>query len=251
MSRASYEAYGERARLMRDPLKASARLTMRRAQEKLIVGDIVEKLDLKPADRLLDIGCGIGNLTIPLSFLVADVLGVDHPDCVARLQRRIPEERVRVLAGNWLDLELGESFTKVLVYSVLHYLTNMAEVGMFVEKALKCLERGGAMLLGDLPSQDFRERFDNTPEGSTFNANWNRGIEASLAEEAEIFTEMSMATVTHLLQPDPQTMIFHDLDLLQLVGSIRKAGFDAWILPQDNDLPFRTQREDILVRRAK
>src|SRR2546422_7101537 len=67
---------------------------------------LFRSLDIQPDDRLLDIGAGIGTLTIPLSFYVADVVAIDHPDCLKRLKGRAPEENIRTLRSEEHTSEL-------------------------------------------------------------------------------------------------------------------------------------------------
>jgi tRNA A58 N-methylase Trm61 len=92
VSRQSLKVYAERARLISDPLQASARLEFMRLSEKLIIPkDLLQKLEITPTDRVLDIGAGVGNISIPLSFFVAEYTVVDHPDVLSRMKTRLPE----------------------------------------------------------------------------------------------------------------------------------------------------------------
>ena len=49
----------------------SGRYEIQSQSEKLIIFDIVSKLNLCPSDCLLEVGCATGNLLLPLSFLVS------------------------------------------------------------------------------------------------------------------------------------------------------------------------------------
>jgi cyclopropane fatty-acyl-phospholipid synthase-like methyltransferase len=238
VGRDSYHAYGERARVVKDPFMATARLPTHRKLERLVVQDIAAKLDLQPEDRLLDIGAGVGQLTIPLSYMVSEVTAIDHPDCLERLKRRAPEQPIRMIPGNWLDMDLKESFTKILIYDVIHYLGKGEGAG-FIDKTLKLLESRGRMLIGDIPSVDMRKRFDSSLFGQRFNFKWNAELDAALDKYASLFDG----------RKDPDLVIFGDDQVLALVREIRRAGLQAWAVPQPESLPFATQREDILVMR--
>jgi protein-L-isoaspartate O-methyltransferase len=251
VGRDSYAAYGERARVIKDPFIATARLPIHRKLERLVVQDIAAKLDLQPEDRLLDIGAGIGQLTIPLSYMVSEVTAVDHPDCLERLKRRAPEQPIRMVPGNWLDMDLKESFTKILIYDVIHYL-GKGEGAAFVDKTLKLLESRGRMLIGDIPSVDLRERFDSSLFGMKFNTKWNADLDAAVDEYAKrLGTEEEINKHNSLFdgRKDPDLVVFGDDQVLALVREIRRGGFQAWAVPQPESLPFATQREDILVMR--
>src|SRR5208337_4552709 len=95
--------------------------------EKRIVEDISTKLNLVPDDTLLEIGCGAGNLLIPLAKPVAHATGVDHPALV----KGLPVHGIEAVAGNFLDLRITRHFSKILVYSVLQYLSDRSEVFLF------------------------------------------------------------------------------------------------------------------------
>ena len=247
LGRSSFAQYGERALHITDPLQATARLEMHRHRERMIVRDVIDKLDLVPTDTLLDIGCGIGNLTIPLSFLVERTVGVDHPDCVARLERRCPE--VGTVAGNWLDLPMTEHFTKILIYDVVHYLAGIVEVTAFIDKALRLLEPRGAMLVGDIPSDDLRERFDNSKYGKQHNIEWNETLNQVVPIDRVNYSTAPGDVIERLQEKDPELVTFNDANLMALMAAIRMAGYQAWLVPQVEWLPFAVQREDLLVRR--
>jgi len=130
VSRLSFENYGKKASLGLDPMFVTGRYMSQKEDERNILPDVVNKLDLHSEDLCLEIGCGVGNLFIPLSFLVKSITGVDHPNCVSGLNARFTSENMRLISKNFLDCsqdELGR-FDKILVYSVLHYLSNRDEV---------------------------------------------------------------------------------------------------------------------------
>lgn len=248
VSDVSFTRYGKWAEID-DPLFATGRPPQTRTRERLILADVAKKLELKPEDRVLDIGSGIGTLTIPMSFMVSRVTAVDHPACVARLKKRAPHENIDIIEGGFLAAEITQSFTKILAYSVVHYLASMDEVVKFIDKALRRLERHGLMLIGDIPNSDLKDRFEKTPEGQAIAHKWNEDFQ-KLATVANIkdFSDLEpfdrQATVR-----DPQLPDFGDSEVIALVGGIRTAGFDAWLLPQPHELPMGSWREDLLIVR--
>lgn len=243
MSRFSYETYGERARTVVDPTQATARLLITKAQERSILYDVIHKLDIKPEDRLLDIGCGIGQLGIPLSFMVESYTGIDHPDVIRRFSARYFGENVELIGGNFLDIPLQRKFTKILAYSVIHYLS-ADDVPNFVGKSLPLLEDRGRMLIGDVPNSDERKRFFRGAYGQFFDAAWCRDFDKSLPKELDAIQRSPMSHVK-----DDDTVNADDAWVLGLAGGIRKAGFSCWVLPQPDTLPIWFQREDLLVIR--
>src|SRR5208283_3546843 len=124
MSRISFENFGKFAELLDEYTVISGRYLIQGESERRITGDILKKLELQPGDSVLEIGCGAGNLLIPISFLVGEITGIDHESCIRRLKARFPEgNNVSLIAGNFLDVSLDKKYEKILCYSVLHYLS--------------------------------------------------------------------------------------------------------------------------------
>jgi len=240
MSSISYENYGILAESLSDHTRVAGRYECQREAEKRILVDVVHKLALSPRDRLLEIGCGTGNLLIPLSFIVREVTGVDHPSCVSAFSKRFHADSITLIGMNFFDCQndaLG-SFDKILIYSVLHYLSE-DELILFVDKALSLLLPGGKMLLGDLPNVSRKERFLSSKEGKDFAAEWDKKMGQAGDKNNR----------TSVRQEDRDTVVFNDATMLSLLGHIRKEGFHAYILPQPGSLPFGHTREDILIER--
>lgn len=248
MSDVSFNRYGGWASID-DPLYATGRPPQTRSRERLILADVAKKLELGPEDRVLDIGSGIGTLTIPMSFMVSRVTALDHPACVARIKKRAPTENIDVIEGDFLGTEVTRSFTKILAYSVVHYLGSTEEVLAFVNKAVNLLERHGRLLIGDLPNNSLKARFESTPEGQTYAKEWN----ATFDRWASPNTEKELADLEPFnrgaLKADPQLATFNDSTVVGLMAAVRSAGLHAWLLPQPHDLPLGPWREDLLIVR--
>jgi 2-polyprenyl-3-methyl-5-hydroxy-6-metoxy-1,4-benzoquinol methylase len=238
MSRVSFENYAIRAKQNLSYTIIAGRCSLQQADEKNIIHDIISKLELSPDDDLLEIGCGPGNLLIPLSFLVRKATGIDHPCVLERLATRFDDEAIEGIAGNFLDLNIDRQFSKVLVYSVLHYLSDEDEVIYFVEKAVHLLRPGGILLLGDIPNADRKARFLATPAGKDFEKQWNSaGRDRTASVEG--------------LAEDNQMVKFYDEFVLRILLHFRKRGLFSYVFPQPYNLPFGFSREDIIIRKAR
>lgn len=238
MSQISFDNFAQAAR--RDHLsdtEIAGRYAFQAEAERLILPDVVAKLAIGPADRLLEIGCGPGNLLIPLAYLAATATGIDNEPAIARLRARAPlAENLEGLAGNFLDLDFGDRrFDKILIYSVLHYLASADEVLRFVDKALALCAPGGRILLGDLTNGDRKARFARSAEGARVRRQW----------EAQVAGAGGHAFDS--LPADGQLVVINDELLLTLVRHCRGLGFEAHLLPQPANLPFGGSREDILI----
>jgi len=136
MGRRSFENYGVLASKVEDCTVLAGRYSFQKSSERNILHDILAKLDLRPEHSLLDIGCNAGNLTIPLSFMVAGTTGLDHPECLRRLREKFPNG-IELVSGNFLDVPLSRPFDRILCYSVLHYLRSADEVYKFMDKTAR------------------------------------------------------------------------------------------------------------------
>ena len=108
--------------------------------------DVVELLDPRPGERLLDLGCGDGALTAHLAESGCSVLGVDRSaDFVEAARGRglsALQADARHLAGP--DLRAG-SFDAVFSNAVLHWIPDAAAVVAGVRRLL----RAGGRFVGE------------------------------------------------------------------------------------------------------
>lgn len=238
MSQVSFENFARAARQSNlADTEIAGRYAFQAVAERQILPDILAKLDIKPTDRLLEIGCGPGNLLIPLSYFVAQAIGIDNTAAIDRLNARAPiAEQMKGIAGNFLDIDLGDQvFDKILAYSVLHYLTSEEEVVRFIDKALSLCAPGGRLLLGDLTNRDHKARFANSTEGRKVRAEWEKQVANSTGHPFDA------------LPSDNQLVAVDDNLILDILKRYRQRGHEAYLLPQPPELPFGGSREDILI----
>lgn len=239
MSRVSFENYQHLAQSSEASNTAVAgRYDFQREAERRILPDLLVKLELDVSDYLLEIGCGPGNLLVPLSSFCANATGIDNEGAIARLRNRFAmDTNVSCILGNFLEMELPATrFDKILIYSVLHCLSNREEVLNFIERALSLLESGGRMLLGDVPNVSKKSRFGDSQTGQEMAKKW-----------AEQIKDAGSSTRPEKFKPDRDMVTFDDALVLDLLAFIRGKGFEAFLLPQPLNLPFGGSREDILV----
>jgi cyclopropane fatty-acyl-phospholipid synthase-like methyltransferase len=75
-SKSSYDDYEDNTNKTECHTQIAGRCSIQKEAEKRIVFDVVEKLNIQSSDNLLDIGCGMGNILIPLSFISKSVVGI-------------------------------------------------------------------------------------------------------------------------------------------------------------------------------
>ena len=98
--------------------------------------DLVELLDPRPGERVLDAGCGTGQLTARIAESGADVVGVDNsPEMVDRASRNYPDLRFEVADAR--DLPYRAEFDAVFSNAVLHWVLPPEAAIASIRRALK------------------------------------------------------------------------------------------------------------------
>jgi SAM-dependent methyltransferase len=236
----AFDLFGQLAQSNKAGIVKAGRYAIQAEAERAIVSDIERKLDLAPDQSLLEIGCGAGDLLIPLSFRVAKAVGIDHPNMTKVAAARFSDPQVEFLAGEFPDVSFEQTFDRVLVYSVIHYLRDFDAAIEFVDRAVDETSKSGKLLVGDIPNSDRKRRFLNSEAGRAFDAEWKRRVEAQYPAEETSPADFSRVDCIGA---------FTDSQLLQLVGRYRDRGLNCYLLDQPSDLPFGHTREDILIER--
>jgi hypothetical protein len=215
--------------------------TYREGKEERIFQDITGKLsNLKKEHQIvLDIGPGCSG---PAFMMVEwcrqrgnKLLLIDSQEMLGHL----PDEPfLEKLVGRYPD-ECREMLTKykgrvdaIVCYSVLHYIYGETNLFSFLDQSLALLADGGEMLIGDIPNVSKRKRFFSSQAGIRFH-------------QAFTGTSEIPATEFNAIEEDK----IDDSVLLSLVLRARSAGYDAYLVPQPDDLPMANRREDLLIRK--
>lgn len=104
---------------------------------------VVDLLDPRPGERILDLGCGDGPLTLDLMARGAGVIGVDgSPEMVAAARERGVD--AHVMDGH--DLDFDAEFDAVFSNAALHWMMRPDEVIAGVARAL----RPGGRFVGEM-----------------------------------------------------------------------------------------------------
>ncbi len=214
--------------------------TYRQGKEPLIWQDICSKMTnlAQPNKLILDIGAGCSALPLLLLNQAqgnnSKVILCDSQEMLAQLPDGEQIEKVKgPFPSCWPDLsQYAGIIDTIIVYSVFHYVFGEEEQYLFFDHCLDLLAHGGQLLIGDLPNDSKRVRFFQSPAGIEFHQKFTAGAEMSTLADNTISKNK-----------------LDDLLIVELIKRARQRGFDAYVLPQADDLPMANRREDILVVR--
>ncbi|HEY1483217.1 MAG TPA: class I SAM-dependent methyltransferase, partial [Candidatus Acidoferrum sp.] len=82
---------------------------------------LLDLLDAKAGERILDIGCGTGHLTSQIAARGAQVTGVDRsPEMIRQAREKYPELHFEVMDAT--QLEFPDKFDAVFSNATLHWV---------------------------------------------------------------------------------------------------------------------------------
>ena len=233
MKNSIFEYFAELSKTNLSYTQKSGRYLIQKNQEKKIPKEIISKMNLNKKDELLEIGCGLGNLIIPLSKKVKKATGIDHPTIIQKIVQRKMSRKINLISGNFLKLKIKKKFDKILIYGVVHCLKNKKELNNFLSKSLKLIKKNGIILVGDIPNIDMKKRFLTSATGKKFEKKWQKNKKKELSFNLKEFNNL---------------ISFNDKLLTELINRLRMKGYNAYLVPQSKNLPFSNTREDILIK---
>src|SRR5260370_17415320 len=93
-------------------------------------------LAAQPGERIVDLGCGSGQLTAAISETGASVVGLDSsPEMLAEARAHYP--RVEFRSGDAADFTLEAPVDAVFSNAVLHWVKNADSAARCISRALK------------------------------------------------------------------------------------------------------------------
>jgi len=97
---------------------------------------VLELLDAKPGERVLDLGCGTGHLAAKIAEAGAQVVGVDRSHEMIRQARlKYPSLRFEVMDAR--EISLDGTFDAVFSNATLHWIKEPERVIAAVQKSLR------------------------------------------------------------------------------------------------------------------
>lgn len=103
--------------------------------------DVLNLLDPKPDERILDLGCGTGELTARLAESGAEVIGMDaSASMIAKAQQSFPH--LMFQQGDARDFGTDQPFDAIFSNATLHWIPE-AEQPTVITNVFKALKPGG------------------------------------------------------------------------------------------------------------
>ncbi|HZS54541.1 MAG TPA: class I SAM-dependent methyltransferase [Bryobacteraceae bacterium] len=98
--------------------------------------DLIALLDPKPGERILDLGCGPGQLTAKIAESGADVLGLDaSPAMIGQARQNFP--RLTFVLQDAAQMKFQQQFDAIFSNAALHWMLDRAAVARSIAGALK------------------------------------------------------------------------------------------------------------------
>ncbi len=171
---------------------------------RLIAQDIQEKLALSEKEKVLDVCCGNGMLTVLIAPHCKSVTGLDFSPTLiqtARLHHLLPN--TKYLNGDACHLSsiLPEKYDKILLYFSFQYFDTYKKGKKVIGEMLKVLEPEGVILIGDVPDYAlYGNHYRTIPEKMRFHYEyltgknqigkfWKEKELLKIAEELELTAE--------------------------------------------------------------
>jgi trans-aconitate methyltransferase len=98
--------------------------------------DLLALLEAKPGERILDVGCGTGQLTAEVAKCGSEVVGIDSsPEMVATARQNFPQLRFEV--ADVTALPYQQQFDAVVSNAALHWVRDQEEAIASIARAMK------------------------------------------------------------------------------------------------------------------
>lgn len=198
--------------------------------------DLLDCLDPRPGEHILDLGCGGGQLTCRMADAGVVVTGVDRdPDLIALARERFPA--IRWVEADIATLDLGETFDAVFSNAALHWLPDPWQAARIVADHLVPGGRMVAELGGAGNCRDLIEAIRAAHPDPTIDHPWYFPTEE---EYAEVLAGSGLEPI--------QVTRFHRPTRLEGGPSAWVRAFGSWATRDVDDLEGFLQRVEEAAR---
>jgi hypothetical protein len=213
----------------------------RKGVENKIFEDILAKVPLlsqKKRLNVLDIGPGCSDLP---GFVIDYCRQRDHhlflADSLEMLNHIADQEHITKIPGLFPDTlenikSKSDGIDVIICYSVFHYIFVDSNVWTFIDSIMSLLNDRGECLIGDIPNISKRKRFFASNTGVKFHQSFMKTDEKPKVE----FNCLETGKIDDSL-------------LNALVQRCQLSGYNTYLVPQNNRLPFANRRDDLIIRK--
>ncbi len=169
---------------------------------------IIGQVELTPAMKVMDFGCGTGLLSLRLHPLVGSIIGVDSSAAMLEVfKAKIAEGCLTNIQTQLIDPDKDEvltgSYDLVVSSMTLHHIR---EPKVLLRQLYGVLAPGGTLAIADLDPDGGRFHEDNT---GVFHCGFERpALRAMFAEAGFVHVRDSTAAETVRPAPDGSTRVF-------------------------------------------
>jgi len=217
--------------------------------------DVSKKLDLNGDDILLDLGCGTGLISINLSRKVKNITGMDFGRNVllrAKKNFTADSREIELAQGDVANLPFkGETFNKVLCYSVAMCFQDYDDFKDALVEMLRVCRPGGLVLVGDIPEKNKKEKWvkGEREKGEMW-------LQYTIRRIRQKITKMKYSTSARdfdkrknklNIAPAKAGGMFYDAENIMRI--CREIGIKGTVLDQPSSLAFGNTRVDLLLEK--
>lgn len=119
---------------------------------------------IKPSDKVLDLGCGIGRFTLRLANLCQEVYGIDtslHAINICRkkaIDNGLSNAKFKVMDVRNLDFD-DEMFNFVLSVTCLQFITEVTHLSTAIQETIRVTKKGGKVILLECTTDKRKDEF--------------------------------------------------------------------------------------------
>lgn len=165
---------------------------------------LLDVLAAQPGERILDLGCGTGQLTDKIAAAGSDVIGLDaSPDMIGQARQNFP--RLQFTLQDAATMQWANEFDAVFSNAALHWMLNAAAVAKNIARALKPGGRLVAEFGGHANIQQIITAIENALEKHTGQVPPRRTYFPSIPEYAALLEAVGLEVqLAHLYErPTP------------------------------------------------
>jgi FkbM family methyltransferase len=187
---------------------------------------------------VLEIGPGCSSLPILLADHCRNfqkkLIYIDSEEVLKHLPSSLFIEKVNgyfPLMPSFLSNN-NKKINTILIYSVIQYIYQDNHLDSFLKAVFGLLSDEGEILIGDIPNISMRNRFLATKEGKKFSKKYSPSSKPK-----------------DNLDSINSPKVMDDNLVLNILTKARLNRLNAWIVPQNVNLPMANRREDILIKK--